>query len=220
MEPLERSFFDRSTSLVAHALVGHRIVARGPEGSPVVARIVETEAYLGPEDSGSHARRGRETQAQRLWGPPGIAYVYICYGVHQMLNVAAHEADGVGAVLIRAAEPVEGLAAMRARRSEVPRDQIASGPGNLAKALGVTRQAHDGVDLTEAGALYLAEGTPADAGDIAVTGRIGLSEGSELMLRFIDATSDALSRPAPSRDRPPDRANGAGQGAVETSHNG
>lgn len=192
---LDRGFFARDTATVATALIGHRIVAPAPDGGTVAVRIVETEAYLGPEDPGSHATRGPDTQAHRLWGTPGLAYVYICYGIHQMLNVAAHPDDGVGAVLFRAGEPVEGLEAMQARRGEKAQDEIASGPGNLAEALGVTRAEHDGIDLTTPEGVHLAEGTPPAQADIAVTGRIGLSQGSDRLLRFVDTTSPALSRP-------------------------
>ncbi len=190
-------FFARPTPQVARELLGHRIVCppeawAGDEPVPEVtrvARIVETEAYLGPEDPGSHATRGRHTQAGRLWDRPGLAYVYICYGIHDMLNVVAHAPDGIGAVLIRAAEPVAGL-------DEQPEDALA-GPGKLARTLGVTRADHDGTDLTEPG-LHLARGAPVEPEAIAVTGRIGLSQGGDRLLRFVDATSPALSRPVAS----------------------
>jgi len=97
---LDRAFFARHPATVARELVGHRIVHEQLE--PVTLRIVETEAYLGPEDPGSHATRGPDTQAGTLWETPGQAYVYVCYGIHQMLNVVAHEPDEVGAVLLRA----------------------------------------------------------------------------------------------------------------------
>lgn len=191
---LDEAFFTRSTSQVARELLGHLVVSppaawagQGPQPErPLVGRIVETEAYLGPEDPGSHATRGRHTQAGALWDRPGLAYVYICYGIHDMLNVVAHGPGEVGAVLIRAAEPVQGLA-------DQPDDGLA-GPGKLAKRLGITRQAHDGVDLTEPG-LHLASGEPVAPERIAVTGRIGLSEGGDRLLRFVDSASPALSRP-------------------------
>ncbi len=191
---LDEGFFARQTPQVARDLLGRLVVSplgtwAGGEPTPDqprVARIVETEAYLGPEDPGSHATRGRHTQAGALWDRPGLAYVYICYGIHDMLNVVAHEPEAVGAVLIRAAEPVQGF--------PDPADDLLAGPGKLAKALGITRRAHDGVDLTDAG-LHLAAGGPVAPEAIAVTGRIGLSEGGDRLLRFVDGGSRALSRP-------------------------
>jgi DNA-3-methyladenine glycosylase len=191
---MEPGFFARSPPEAARELLGHHVVH--DEADPVRLRIVETEAYLGPEDPGSHATRGRDTQAGRLWDEPGRAYVYVCYGIHQMLNVVAHRADGIGAVLLRAGEPVDGVDAMRDRRGVDRATELASGPGRLAEALGVTRSQHDGVDLTE-GALRFAPGDPVDPEDVAVTGRIGLSEGGDRLLRFVDGTSEHVSRPVP-----------------------
>lgn len=193
---LDEAFFERKTPQVARDLLGRLVVSppeawAGEEDPPEqtrVARIVETEAYLGSEDPGSHATRGRHTQAAALWDRPGLAYVYICYGIHDMLNVVAHPPEAVGAVLIRAGEPIDGF--------EDPPDDLLAGPGKLAKALGITREAHDGVDLSDAG-LHMAVGDPVAPETIAVTGRIGLSEGGDRLLRFVDGSSSALSRPVP-----------------------
>lgn len=191
---LDEAFFARKTPQVARDLLGRLVVSppqawageADPPEQTRVARIVETEAYLGPEDPGSYATRGRHTQAGALWDRPGLAYVYICYGIHDMLNVVAHEPGAVGAVLIRAAEPIDGF--------DDPPDDLLAGPGKLARALGITRQAHDGEDLTDLG-LHLAAGDPVAPETIAVTGRIGLSKGSDRLLRFADGSSPALSRP-------------------------
>lgn len=191
---LERAFFERPPPEVARDLLGHRIRHASPK--PAELRIVETEAYLGPDDPGSHATRGRDTQAGQLWATPGQAYVYVCYGVHQMLNVVAHEPGSVGAVLIRAGEPVDGIDVMGERRGTTETDEIASGPGRLAEALDVTREAHEGADLLE-GSLRFQEGQPVDSDGVAVTGRIGLSEGEDRLLRFVDASSPHVSRPVP-----------------------
>lgn len=189
---MDRGFFARSPPEVARSLLGHHVVHEGSGSARL--RIVETEAYLGPEDPGSHATRGPDSQAGSLWEEPGQAYVYVCYGIHQMLNVVAHRPDGIGAVLLRAGEPLEGQAAMRERRGVEEPSELASGPGRLAEALGVTRSQHDGTDLTE-GPLRFEEGQPVEAGDVAVTGRIGLSEGKQHLLRFVDRSSPHLSRP-------------------------
>ncbi|MDX1610779.1 MAG: DNA-3-methyladenine glycosylase [Candidatus Thermoplasmatota archaeon] len=195
-QALPASFYARETPLVARELLGRHVVHRG-EGEVRVARIVETEAYLGPEDPGSHATRGKHTQAGRLWEAPGTAYVYICYGIHDMLNVVAHAPGGIGAVLLRAAEPIEGVETIAAARGQEPSDRLLSGPGRLAQGLGVTRDEHDGVDLT-GGPLHLTEGAPTPPEDVAVTGRIGLSQGGSLLLRMVDASSAAVSHPVPA----------------------
>ncbi len=192
MAPLEAAFFARPTPLVARELLGQQIVHDAPQAPRRVARIVETEAYLGPEDPGSHATRGQHTQAGVLWGQPGLAYVYICYGIHQMLNVVAHEPGGVGAVLIRAAEPIDGLKAMREQRGDRAPDGLLRGPGKLAEAMGIHRDEHEGVDLTEPG-LHLAPGGALEPERVVVTGRIGLSQGGERLLRFADEQSPSVS---------------------------
>lgn len=191
---MEPGFFARPPPTVARELLGRHIVHEAD--TPTRLRIVETEAYLGPEDPGSHAQRGPDSQAGRLWEQPGLAYVYVCYGIHQMLNVVAHRPDGIGAVLLRAGEPLEGLEAMRRRRGVEDETELASGPGRLAEALGVTRSEHDGLDLTEAH-LRFEEAEPVEAERVAVTGRIGLSEGGDRLLRFVDRRNPHLSRPIP-----------------------
>lgn len=199
MDPLDPSFFARSPPEVARDLLGHRIVHDGEQRTTV--RIVETEAYLGPEDPASHATRGRGTQAARMWDEPGTAYVYVCYGVHQMFNVVAHEPGGVGAVLVRAGEPLEGEDLMRKRRGRKEATELASGPGRLAEALAITRDAHEGSCLTQ-GSLRLAKGDPSSAGPAVVTGRIGLSEAGNRLLRFVDPSSPHVSRPIPALEAP------------------
>jgi DNA-3-methyladenine glycosylase len=193
---LDRAFFARHPATVARELVGHRIVHEQLE--PVTLRIVETEAYLGPEDPGSHATRGPDTQAGTLWETPGQAYVYVCYGIHQMLNVVAHEPDEVGAVLLRAGEPVTGVDCARTRRGVDDATNVASGPGKLAEALAVARETHDGVDLTRGDLRFEPAPTPPNP-SIEVTGRVGLSEGSNQLLRYVDANSPHVS-PGPKPD--------------------
>src|SRR6058998_2680221 len=124
------------------------MVAR--RGRTVTAgRIVETEAYLGPEDAASHAAFRPGSRAL-FYGPGGFAYVYLNYGIHCCFNVIANPAGQPGCVLIRALEPVLGLAAMaRRRRLEPGARRLASGPGNLTRALGITRR-DNGADLTRA----------------------------------------------------------------------
>lgn len=177
--PLERAFYLRAAPQVARDLLGCLLVAR--QGQILTAgRIVETEAYLGPEDGASHAAFRPGSHAL-FYGVGGFAYVYQAYGLHHCLNAIADHAGRPGCVLIRALEPVEGAAVM-ARRRRLPANSshLASGPGNLTRALGVTRS-HNGADLT-AGSLVIEPGT---ARAQVVNGpRIGITRAIHLPLRF------------------------------------
>jgi len=150
---LSRSFYERPTVEVARELLGKLLVRTGPVER--VARIVEVEAYLGVKDQASHARRGPTPRAAIMFGPPGHLYVYLIYGMHHCMNVVT-ERDGVaGAVLLRAAEPLELAEPGRTSSVPVPRmERPLSGPGKLCAGLGITR-ADNGLDLT-AGPLVIA----------------------------------------------------------------
>src|SRR6476646_6746686 len=109
LAPLERAFYARPTTTVARALLGKLLVRRRDGDAPLIARVVEVEAYLGERDAASHARRGPTPRAAIMFGPPGHLYVYLIYGMHHCMNVVT-ETDGVaGAVLIRAAAPLNGF---------------------------------------------------------------------------------------------------------------
>jgi DNA-3-methyladenine glycosylase len=145
--PLPRSFYERPTTRVARELVGKVLVGQPASGPPVRARIVEVEAYLGERDQASHARRGPTPRSAIMFGPPGRLYVYLIYGMHHCMNFVT-ERDGVaGAVLIRAAEPLD----------DDGDPAVLRGPGKLCRGLAITL-AHKGVDLTlDSSALYVAE---------------------------------------------------------------
>ncbi len=190
---------------MARALLGVFLV-HDHGGVRRVARIVETEAYAGPEDRASHARAGRTPRTAVMFGPPGRAYVYLVYGLHHCLNVVCSAEGEAAAVLIRAVEPVEGIAAMRAARGR-PTDRtarLAAGPARTCQALGVDLR-HDGLDLLAGDELWLATdgsgGMPHD--DIAVGPRIGVDyaghEWAARPWRFGVASSHSLSRPFPAR---------------------
>jgi len=137
---LPRSFYERSTLTVAAELLGKVLVHRTP-GGVAAGMIVETEAYIGEDDPACHAASVPARRNEPLYGPPGIAYVYLNYGIHYLVN-AITEAEGhPAAVLIRALEPVEGIRLMLKRRSpdgrHVAEHDLCRGPGNLTKALGI-----------------------------------------------------------------------------------
>ena len=149
------SFYARDVLTVAADLLGREFVR-----DSVALRITEVEAYGGTEDSASHCRAGRTPRNAPMWGPPGHAYVYLCYGIHQMLNVVAG-VDGEGAaVLIRACEPVRGLATVRRRRGGKEGPVLLTGPGKVGAALALDTT-YSGHPLFEAGGLELHVGEPA-----------------------------------------------------------
>jgi DNA-3-methyladenine glycosylase len=135
---LPRDFYEQSTVDVARQLLGKYLVRIHAEGN-TVGRIVETEAYVGPHDLACHASKGRTARTEVMFGPAGHAYVYFIYGFHNMLNLVTEAKDFPAAVLIRAAEPVDGIELMRARRKSHALRNLASGPGKLCQAFAVDR---------------------------------------------------------------------------------
>jgi DNA-3-methyladenine glycosylase len=139
--PLPRSFYARDTRTVARELLGC-VLARRVGGVTLRARIVETEAYVGEEDLACHARAGRTPRTEVMYGPPGVAYVYFTYGLHHLLNAVTEREGRPAAVLIRAAEPLDGAERMaRARglaaRGPAAAHLLASGPSRLCQAFGI-----------------------------------------------------------------------------------
>lgn len=151
---LDRSFFKRPTLIVARDLLGKRLVYQG-----MVGTIIETEAYLGPEDLASHARHKSRKRNYLMFGQPGFAYVYLTYGMHHLLNIVTEEEGIAGGVLIRALKPIYGI------------NGETDGPGKLTKALNITRL-QNGLDVT-ANLLYFEQGSDALA-NILTTPRIGI----------------------------------------------
>lgn len=147
---LPLSFYQRNDAvLVARELLGKHVYTQ-INGEITGGVIVETEAYQGPEDRGSHAYNNRKTPRNEImFGAGGVTYMYICYGIHDMLNVVTGAEGTSHAVLIRAVEPTVGLELMRERRQVFNEDaRLCRGPGALAKALGLVK-AHNGIDLQE-----------------------------------------------------------------------
>jgi DNA-3-methyladenine glycosylase len=178
--PLPRRFYRRPARAVARDLLGCVVVSRG--GRLAAGRIVETEAYLGPEDAASHAAF-RPGSHWLLYGEGGFAYVYLNYGIHYCLNAVAGAAGRPGCVLIRALEPVAGLATMARRRGvDAVSGRLASGPGNLTRALGITSR-ENGADLTRGLFTIEPPDRPRDF-RIASGPRIGITRAVDLRLRF------------------------------------
>lgn len=185
---LRRAFFDRSVHAVARELVGCRLFFDGVGGT-----IVETESYE-RDDPACHAYVGLTDRTEVLFGPPGLAYVYLSYGIHSLLNFVCEAEGEAAAVLIRALEPTAGLEAMRERRGERPDGELCSGPGKLTEALGIGLELN-GADLGRDPFLLLGpEGEP----PAVITGpRIGITKAVERPWRFSAAGSPFVSRPRP-----------------------
>ncbi len=161
-----RAFFERDVVEVARDLVGRHLVL-----DEVALEITETEAYRWPGDTACHGRHGRTARNAALWGPPGHAYVYLCYGLHQMLNLVVGPEGECAAVLIRSAAPVRGLDRVRERRGGRSGPSLLDGPGKLGAALGLDRR-YDGHDVCAAGGLELRLGTP--PGRLRLGPRVGI----------------------------------------------
>jgi DNA-3-methyladenine glycosylase len=184
---LRSDFFRRDAREVAHDLIG-KLFVRSDGRS---ARLVEVEAYLGLDDPGSHAYRGPTPRAAIMFGPPGRLYVYFSYGMHWCANIVCSPEGTATAVLLRAAQPLVGIAAMEQARSHgrrvVRERDLCRGPGRLTEAFGITG-ADNGLDLTAKGSgLWLSDDGAGPGGLIATTPRVGLSasKAPDLPLRFL-----------------------------------
>lgn len=183
--------------------MGQVLVHETPEGT-TSGRIVEVEAYLPKNDPGCHAARGMTSRNEVMFGSGGYAYVYFCYGNHFMFNVVSEKVGVPGAVLIRALEPVKGAALMaRRRKCEAEDRKLTNGPGKLAQALGIDRQ-QNRLPVWKKPLTILGVKRPEPIG---VTTRIGLTEGSELPLRFYlkdnpyISVKPGLDRPSPGKKK-------------------
>ena len=159
----------------------------------MTGRIVEVEAYLGADDPASHAFRGPTARNRSMFGPPGHAYVYFTYGMHYCLNVVTGPEGQPHAVLLRALQPTRGLTRWRAARPDLPLARIASGPGRLCRALGLSRS-HDGLDLTRSALTLSARPHGYDPGAIRAGPRIGIRTAREAPYRFWLPGEPAVSR--------------------------
>jgi len=188
----DRAWFDRSAAEVAPDLLGAVLIHDTP-GGPIAGRIVEVEAYLGPEDLAAHSSHGRTARNAVMFGTPGHLYVYLVYGLHHCANVVCGPGSRPEAVLLRAAELTQGEDLARARRGAVPSVRLAAGPGNLASAFGIDRRLN-GADLL-AGPVRLTRGPRPEA--IDRTPRIGVEYAgawADRPLRYLIRDDPHLSR--------------------------
>lgn len=175
-------FYDRPTELVARELLGAVLECTTAEGV-TRARIVETEAYTGPDDPACHAAAGLTARTTHLFGPPGMSYVYFIYGMHWCFNAVTRERGHGAAVLVRAVHPLEGIPLMQRRRPRALRERdLTNGPGKLCMAMGITG-AMNGLSLRRA-PLLVRVGDPVDDADVVVTPRIGIKEAADWPLRY------------------------------------
>ena len=185
---LPRSFYSRPATDVARDCLG-KILVHGK----TAGRIVETEAYLGVDDRAAHAWRGITDRTRVLFGPPGHAYVYFIYGMYECLNFVAEEEGKAGCVLIRALEPLIGIDVMQRRRPAAKRiEDLASGPGKLTLAMGITRKLN-GADLTGS-VLQVRRLRREPAMEIKATPRIGITHCADWPLRFFIVGNRFVSR--------------------------
>jgi DNA-3-methyladenine glycosylase len=194
---LPRAFYARATLRVARALLGKVLVHDGPDGV-TAGRIVEVEAYRGPKDRAAHTAGGRRTlRNEVMWGPAGHLYVYFTYGMHHCCNVVTCGTDLPEAVLIRALEPVAGVALMRERRGaarSTPDHALCRGPGNLCRAMGIGRSL-DGADLVR-GPVVIVAAPDLRSPRVARSPRVGVAyagEDAALPWRFFVRDSAAVS---------------------------
>ncbi len=188
-EILPPAFYERPTVEVARGLLGKILVHGNTAGM-----IVEVEAYLGLADLAAHASRGITDRTRVLFGPPGRAYVYFIYGMYECLNLVA-EPDGTpGCVLIRALEPLAGVSIMHRRRPTARSlEDLASGPGKLTRAMGITRRLY-GADVTRPGPFTVRRWQHEPGLEIVSTPRIGIRHCTDWPLRFLVGGNRFVSR--------------------------
>lgn len=193
---LPRDFYNRATLDVARDLIGKVLVHETRRGL-ASGVIVEVEAYIGEEDPACHAAPGPTARNAPLYGPPGIAYVYLNYGIHYLVNAVTEAEGSPAAILIRALEPLDGVTLMRrrrkvaaARRSELRDIDLCRGPGNLTRALAITLR-QNGSDLTSSSLRIEDRGAPARP--VSWTRRIGINVGVEQEWRVYATDSGAVS---------------------------
>ncbi|HWR82284.1 MAG TPA: DNA-3-methyladenine glycosylase, partial [Candidatus Deferrimicrobium sp.] len=189
-QKLRRDFYSRPTQQVARDLLGKFLVYRSPEGT-ISGKLVEVEAYIGQTDPACHAARGKTARNAVMFGPPGVAYIYFVYGMYHCLNFVTEQTGFPAAVLIRAAEPADGVEVMRRLSPGRNGYDLLNGPGKICRSFGLTR-AQNGLDLT--GERLYVEDRNVLVARVGRSPRVGVKVGSERPWRFYDRDSGAVSR--------------------------
>ena len=180
---LPRAFYQRETEIVAREMLGTVLECETEDGL-ASGIIVETEAYLGEHDLACHAAAGRTARTEALYGPPGTSYVYFIYGMYWCFNAVTREVDLPSAVLVRALEPLDGIALMHKRRPRIKNDvDLTNGPGKLCTALGIDGSM-SGQSLQRK-PLRIREGEPVPDDKVETTTRIGITKSADWPLRWI-----------------------------------
>jgi DNA-3-methyladenine glycosylase len=185
---LTRGFYSRDTKEVAKEILGKILVHKTEQGI-LKGKIVEVEAYLGRDDPGAIGFRRVKNIPQALLMPSGYTFVYFTYGNHWMLNVNARTGK-LGAVLIRALEPLEGIKIMKKNRGANDTENLTNGPGKLTKAFGIDKR-HDGLDLTR-DELFIEDSN--EKVEVVKSTRIGISKGKSKLLRFYIKNNKFVSK--------------------------
>lgn len=189
---LPREFYERETEIVAREMLGTVLECETDEGI-ASGIIVETEAYLGEHDLACHAAAGRTARTEALYGPPGTSYVYFIYGMYWCFNAVTRTEGMPSAVLVRALEPLDGIALMHKRRPRVKSEiDLTSGPGKLCTALGITGSMSAKNLLRKP--LLIREGEPVADDRVELTTRIGITKSADWPLRWIVRGNRFVSR--------------------------
>jgi DNA-3-methyladenine glycosylase len=191
LKHLTKDFFNRETTVVAKDLLG-KIMSVDYVGINLSGVVVETEAYLGINDPGSHSFRGKTKRNATMFGPAGVSYIYQIYGIYFCYNVTTDREDIPAAVLIRALEPLTGIEIMKENRGKEKIIDLCSGPAKLVQAMGITKQM-DGTSAVD-GPVRFFIGEKETPFQIVETTRIGLSQGADLKLRYYIKDNPFISK--------------------------
>ncbi len=201
MGKLGEDFFAKPTLTLAELLLGKIFVHNATDGRCYKGKIVETEAYLAEGDEACHAFRGMTNRNRVMYGSPGTLYVYFTYGCHHLMNIVTEPEGIAGAVLIRAMEPLEGLADMKRNRDVMRTVDLMNGPGKLTRAMDITL-AHNGLSLS-GDTVFLEEGDNFPQKTICSTQRIGITKSTDLFWRRYIAGNAFVSgsKPGPPQKK-------------------
>ena len=190
MNRLSVNFFNKNSVCVAKKLLG-KIIVRRYNGVKLSGKIVEVESYRGKDDAGSHAFKKKTQRNSLMFGKPGVAYIYLCYGNHYLLNIVTEKDGEPGAVLIRAIEPVNGIKTMMKMSGVKNINNLTNGPGKLTKALGIDKTLN-GEDVTKSKKLFFLNNNKKFK--INSSSRIGIKKGKEKKWRFYIANNPFVSK--------------------------